>query len=257
MSTNTKNILIDLDNTMVVCNIYYQFAKTNLVKYVHKLSNKSESEITELLEKFELERLNSIDAFSSKTFPEVFVKTLYAACEGAGMDPNSYSYMVQLSPGEDYIWLDGDVTMTHHAKVVKLAESVFNSAPYTIYPTVNDTLMELDDRGYNCYIVTKGDFYTQLRKIQDLAKVFKGVFIIPVKNSEVYSGIVRTIGSTPSECLMIGDSPSDDIIAAHTAGLKTIWVKRKAKTSWVGDPFVKSFEYDHSVEYFSDLLKIL
>lgn len=250
------NLLIDLDNTMVVCNIYYTFAKTNLVKYVKKLSPLSEEEIMALIERFELERLNSIDTFSSKTFPEVFVKTFDEACKNTKYDSNYLFETIHKGQLTADCIIDNDEKHTSRNLVFKLAESVFNSAPYTIYPTVNETLVELNRRGYNCYISTKGDFYTQLRKIQNLSKVFKGVFIVPNKNPEVYSGIVRTIRGTVDRTWMIGDSPSDDIIAASSAGLKTVWVKRKAKSSWVGDPFVESFKYYHRIETFNELLNI-
>lgn len=248
-----KNLLIDLDNTMVVCNIYYQFAKTNLVKYLKKLSPLSEEEITNLLEKYEFERLHSIDAFSSKTFPEVFLKTMDEACKNTCHDKN---YLIDnMSLSADY-FINAHSINSSSDKIRSLAESVFNSAPYTIYPTVNETLDELNARGHRLWILTKGDFYTQLRKIQQLSKVFNGVFIVPNKNPDVYSGVVKSIRGTLENTWMIGDSPSDDIIAASTAGLNTVWVKRAAKSSWIGDPFVKEFDYNFKIETFNELLNI-
>lgn len=250
------NILIDLDNTMVTCNVYYQFAKTNFVKYLQKLSNKSEDELNSLLEKYEIERLNSIDAFSSKTFPEVFLKTFNDACKNTEYDINYIFETMYKGTITADCFIHNDLINHHRNAIYKLAESVFNIAPYTIYPTVNDTLVELDRRGYRLWIISKGDFYTQLRKIQDLSKVFKGVFITPNKNSDVYSGLVKTIRGDLESTWMIGDSPSDDIIAANEAGLKTVWVKRTAKIIWAGDPYVESFKYDHKIGVFEELLSI-
>lgn len=247
---DTVNIIIDLDNTMVMCNVYYQFAKTNLVKYIKKISKLSEDDIASLLEKFELERLNSIDAFSSKTFPDVFEKTLREACPDLKFSATGWELK------ESQTWRDMSVASNHLESIKMLAKGVFNNAPYSIYPTVNETLLELNNRGYRLWLASKGDFYTQLRKIQDLSKVFNGVFIVPNKNADVYSGIVTTIRGDLKNTWMIGDSPTDDIISASNAGLKTIWVRRSAKSSWIGDPFISNFEYNHSIETFSELLNI-
>jgi FMN phosphatase YigB (HAD superfamily) len=245
-----KNILIDLDNTMVVCNIYYQFVKTNLVKYLHKITNASEEDIFKKLEDFELERLNNIDAFASNTFIEVFQKTAMYFGVNVPIDSDGYC---QIIDGEMY---NSRFIAKEIPKIKQLAQGVYDNAPYTVYPKVNDTLLELDRRGYNMYIVTKGSFYCQLRKVQDLSKVFKGVFILPNKNSEVYEGIIKTIGAVASETWMVGDSPTDDIVEASKAGLKTVWVRRKAKTSWVGDPYLADFKSTLTIESFDGLLDI-
>lgn len=242
-----KNILIDLDNTMVVCNVYYQFVKANLVKYVSQVCEVDELAVSNKLEEFEVERLNNIDSFSSKTFVEVFEKTILAfhrpKCDG----------FVTLRNGEIY---DSKFMENEVKRAKDLAIGVYDDAPYEVYPNVESALIELDRRGYNLYVVTKGSFYCQLRKLQRLPKVFKGVFILPNKNSEVYEGIVKTIGSVPGETWMVGDSPTDDIVEAAKAGLKTVWVRRKAKLSWVGDPFLERFESDMTVESFDGLLNI-
>jgi putative hydrolase of the HAD superfamily len=233
-----KTLLIDLDNTMVTCNIYYKFAKDNFIKIARKVTGKSLLEIATVLEKQEKNRLNSKDAFAKETFSNVFLQTI--------------SELINVEmPFSDKIYLKYELDA-----IEALAESVFTKAPYTIFPNVENTLFELKNRGYQMHIITKGHFYTQLRKTKQLPDVFSGIFIVPHKNAHVYEGVLEATEADLANTWMIGDSVQDDIIEARKAFLKTVWVKRSSKITWIGDPFIETFESDYTINTFSDLLNI-
>lgn len=233
-----KTLLIDLDNTMVTCNIYYKFAKDNFIKITRRITGKTTEEIAIVLEKQEKKRLLSKDAFAKETFSKVFVDTII---ELAGVNyPLTDRHYVQ-----------------YELDVIKdLAESVFTKAPYTMFPNVEDTLYKLKIRGYQMYIVTKGDFYTQLRKTKQLPDVFSGIFVLPHKNEHVYRGVLEATEADLEHTWMIGDSVQDDIVEASKANIKTVWVRRSSKITWVGDPFIENFESNYTINTFSDLLNI-
>ncbi len=97
---------------------------------------------------------------------------------------------------------------------------------------MKDTLSDLRKRGKRLGIVTNGETSFQRRNIDALCL---GDFVDEIlisqteglrkPEAQLFYRAAARLATKPSDCLFVGDSPSDDILAAHAAGLKTAWFR--------------------------------
>lgn len=224
MNINVETILFDLDNTLVKCIIYYNFIRANLIKQFSILSGKPKTEIEDLLSSLESERIKLKDGFSRNAFLD---------------SVNRVRVELGLNCDKSF-------------NLIKFAGKVYD-APYTKYPDIDEALIKLKNMGISMYVVTKGGFYDQSRKVAILPKVFDGLFVVPHKTVGVWEGVVKTIGADPKTTLVIGDSIKDDINAAISAGLNALHINR-CYTNWVGDPVLELPSGVESIKSLSELI---
>ena len=65
------------------------------------------------------------------------------------------------------------------------------------------------------------------------------------------AAFARIPGFDPSECLMVGDSLTSDILGGKNAGLRTVWVNPRHKTA------PEELKPDYEIEYLADLPALL
>lgn len=89
-----------------------------------------------------------------------------------------------------------------------------------------DLLGRLRKKGYILCAASRGIETKQWDKLIRLGldMSFDNVFITKTKNKNFYKKIASKLKLNPSEILMVGDNPKDDILSAKEAGLKTIFI---------------------------------
>ncbi len=125
-----------------------------------------------------------------------------------------------------------------------------------LIPGVAETLAELAGR-HELLMLTKGDAEEQRAKVaaSRLAHHFRGVHIVPEKNTGTYEELVRTRVLTPADTWMIGNSPKSDILPARQAGLNAVFIPND--NTWVLEHGVldPADEQVLHLETFSELLR--
>jgi putative hydrolase of the HAD superfamily len=116
------------------------------------------------------------------------------------------------------------------AKYVAAAVGAYHKAKYSIhpYPGVVPSLKKLRASGCKLYVATNGSEVKQWDKLilLRLHGLFDGVFISEGmgmgKNVAFFKKALKKIRARPSECVMVGDKPSIDILPPKKVGMKTI-----------------------------------
>jgi HAD superfamily hydrolase (TIGR01549 family) len=91
-------------------------------------------------------------------------------------------------------------------------------------------------KNYRNVIATNGIELVQLNRLKDFLpntyKVFVSETINKIKpDSKFYEYILRTMNCKPEECLMIGDSLTNDMLGASKIGIDTCWYNPKCKVN--------------------------
>ena len=106
-------------------------------------------------------------------------------------------------------------------------------AAMRLFPDSLACLTELRRRGIPLALVTNGDATQQRDKIErhDLARFFdailvEGEFGVGKPDEAVYRHVLKTLGITPDEALMVGDHLEWDVGAPQRLGLTGVWMDR-------------------------------
>jgi FMN phosphatase YigB (HAD superfamily) len=236
-------ILFDLDNTLARCMVYFDFMKKNTYKILSNETGLSVSEIEAIFNVIESDQMRSKEAFSKKSHLEAINKArtviharLLDSDDGVAKAAKFY---------------ESDTSF----KLLSLTSKVYE-APYTIYDDAIKALDQLKAAGYSLYVVTKGDFYGQSRKAANLPQVFTGLFVLPRKNTDTWSGVLTAIQADKKSTIVVGDSVHDDINPALEIGLQAIRVNR-LNTNWIGDPCQSPIRDIIEIPNLNDLLTIV
>ncbi len=102
-----------------------------------------------------------------------------------------------------------------------------------LFPDSLACLTELRRRGIPLALVTNGDATQQRDKIErhDLARFFdailvEGEFGVGKPDEAVYRHVLKALGMTPDEALMVGDHLEWDVGAPQRLGLTGVWMDR-------------------------------
>jgi len=109
--------------------------------------------------------------------------------------------------------------------IQKKHDLLFNKPP-RVFKGVRDTLEYLKDRGFNLFVMTKGYYPVQLRKVEEskLEDLFISIIITTRKDEEIYENICKKYKLDKSKTYMVGNSPKSDIIPAASIGMKAIYI---------------------------------
>lgn len=140
-------------------------------------------------------------------------------------------------------------------KCIKLGKSLLES-PVRMHENVESTIKKLA-KNYRIVIITQGDLTEQRRKfeISPLSKDIEFI-VVPEKNANVYSEILKNNGIQPNQFLMVGDSPKSDILPVIEMGGYAAYLP--ASKTWSLEVFgLKPSERLVQIAEFKDLLKLL
>ena len=221
-----KNLIFDLDDTLLICSKYYLECKAEFIKYAHKRTGIKEQVITNIVDNIDLACMGLDDGFGKERYPRSFAAT---------------SAVLDIIRG---------VTVDERASEVSyvIGDSVFTK-DYPLFPKSIKTLEWCQEKGYNIFLYSKGDYNVQMRKIHinGLDKHFEmsHIYIVNKKGGPQLEQILTDHFLIKSETVVIGDSLRDDIGSAHAAGIDSIHVWEEGRKRWQYETV--DFEPTHSI----------
>lgn len=194
---DSQNLLIDADDTLWENNIYFE----RVIQEVQALLASTGADTRNFRSKLDdtERRRIPLTGYGTVNFTHSLVET-FRQLAPANADPTLPVQVEQLS-----------LAILEH--------------PLEIFQGVPETLAYLSTR-HSLFLVTKGDPKEQSRKIQAsaLAPYFRGIEILPEKNTQVYSALLAREGWEGSCSWMIGNSPRSDINPALAAGMNAVYI---------------------------------
>lgn len=117
------------------------------------------------------------------------------------------------------------------AQILQIAKTMLEK-PVNTLKGVEETLIQLKQR-YRLVLATKGDPVDQWRKLKKsgLEIFFEQVEIMTEKKEADYSNLIRKLGITPSEFLMIGNTIKSDVLPLLKIGANAIHIP--FHTTWI------------------------
>lgn len=114
-------------------------------------------------------------------------------------------------------------------------------------PGAVDTLRELTQRGYRCFIGTNASASTGEQVFQALERVGLHTYIEDCYTArevgyqkpecDFYHHILKDIGAKPEQVLMVGDSFSNDVLGSVAAGLWALWFNPENEVKKEGERY--------------------
>lgn len=199
------NLLFDLDDTLIHCNIYFDQVIEHFVDLMEQWFADSiprENIKAKQLE-YDLVGIQS-KGFKAARFPESFLETYHYYCQLT----NRLSHDEELT----LLW--------------RLGYSVYDS-DFQLYPDVLQTLTQLQDEGHTLHLFTGGDPIIQRKKVQkvNLAPFFHDrIFVAQHKDTHALEKILRERDVQRDSCWMIGNSYRTDIIPALQCKIGAIYI---------------------------------
>ncbi len=194
---NSRNLLIDADDTLWENNIYFERVIQEVQEILGRAGGGTMNFRTEL-DDTERRRI-PLTGYGTVNFTHSLVET----------------FQRLLPPGAD---------PTLPAQVHQLSLAILEH-PMEIFRGVPETLAYLSTR-HALFLVTKGDPEEQSRKIRAsaLEGYFRSIEILAEKNTRTYSALLARHGWEGSCCWMIGNSPRSDINPALAAGMNAVYI---------------------------------
>jgi len=111
-------------------------------------------------------------------------------------------------------------------EIKEIHDRLFLKKP-ELFDDVENTLKILS-KDFNMYILTKGHYETQKRKIEQsgIEKYFNGFIIVSSKSIYTYKKLMNQYGLEPNTTIMVGNSPKSDINPAIALGWYAIYFMR-------------------------------
>lgn len=128
-----------------------------------------------------------------------------------------------------------------------------------LFPEARDILESLRTSGYPIGIITNGPAETQRAKISLLGidrlvdfAVVSGELGIEKPDPAIFAAALDLGGRAASEAIFIGDALEFDILGAHRAGIRSIWMNRAGDRPEEDDPVP-----DHTAANLGEVISIL
>lgn len=206
-------VLIDLDDTLIECGIYYRDAREAGARLIAERTGMQAEAADKLISHLDLVALQHNPCFSKARFPRSFAAAMAAACQ---------LHEVAASEWEE-----------NRLEALAVGMSVFD-APYALKPDAIHLLVELRSLGYQLVLVTKGSIEVQLSKIarHGLTDLVDAVEVVKTKSSASWANVYATHRVDPTRSYAIGDSLKDDIAPNQAAGSATILVQSELTWSF-------------------------
>jgi putative hydrolase of the HAD superfamily len=196
-SHDSQNLLIDADDTLWENNIYFE----RVIRQVQILLDRAGADASgfrSTLDETERRRI-PLTGYGTLNFTQSLMETVTKL----------------MPPGTD---------PALPAQVEQLALAI-RDHPIEVIDGVPDTLAYLSER-HTLFLVTKGNHEEQSRKIRESALFgyFRGIEILPEKNTQAYTSLLVRHGWDGLASWMIGNSPRSDINPALAAGMNAVYI---------------------------------
>ena len=209
-----QTLLLDLDDTLVHCNKYFervisQFADF-MMKYFEEFGIRRE-EIIAIQSELDTQALAS-HGFIKEHFPESFIGTYLHFCRLSGKTPQKHE--------QDLLY--------------ELGWSVYEQE-FEPFPGVEETLERLNEDGHNLFLYTGGDPDIQQRKINKwgLNRYFENrILIRRHKNTPTMENIIREFRFDRKRTWMVGNSLRTDILPALETGIHAVHIPAPCEWSY-------------------------
>jgi len=124
-------------------------------------------------------------------------------------------------------FLSPDILNKELVKIRMIHDDIFLKPP-RVHEGIEKVLSFLKKHNQIMYILTKGHYSTQKRKIEEsgLEDYFNGFIVVNNKNIETYKRIENQYGFSPNTTVMIGNSPKSDINPPLKLGWFAIFFER-------------------------------
>lgn len=207
------NLIFDLDDTLADCSIFYKEQIERFAEFQHDRTGISPNLIMKLREGIDVTFTSTPDGFSRVRFPRSFAATSTA------ID----------------IMLGNDIDDVAAYQSFELGDEVFN-ATYPLFDGVDDLLQSLIADGHDLFLLTKGDYKVQQRKIElnKLHRWFSSdrMYIVNQKTPDALKALMADHMLKASDTIVIGDSLRDDIHVANQLGIRSVWVSKSIDPKW-------------------------
>lgn len=208
-----RNLIFDLDDTILTCSKYYEECKDKFVAEAVKRTGVKQEVVEKILGGVDLACMGLDDGFGKERFPRSFAAT---------------SAVLDIIRGKPVDEIACD-------RAFVIGDSVFR-AEYPIIEGAEEVLEEYKAKGYNLFLYTKGDYGVQQRKIDihRLDRFFdmENTYIVGKKGGEQIQKIIDDHNLIKEETVLIGDSMRDDIRSANEVGIDSVHVWDIARRKW-------------------------
>jgi FMN phosphatase YigB (HAD superfamily) len=209
---NIKNIIFDLDDTLIPCGVYYVERRRKFAEVQSARTGLPVEFCEQLLIKLDVACTALPGGFSTVRFPRSFRATSIALDAILGK-PSDYEAAQE---------------------AFELGDSVFDVKPM-LFDGVRDMLVKYKSLGYRLFLLTKGAETVQKDKIRlnklDELIGWENIHIVGRKREEEMRKLIEDHALKIEETVMVGDSLKDDMGAALSVGMKCIWVD-KGESQW-------------------------
>ena len=192
-----QHLLIDADDTLWENNIYFERA---IERFIAMLDHEhlTPAEVRTLFDEVEI-ATRATHGYGAKAFAHTLRTTFMTLTEG-------------------------NATAAEADEIEQLGLSILGTTIEPL-PDVIPTLERLG-KHHDLYIVTKGEYEEQRLKVDasGMEPMFAGVIITHEKSPATYHDAVASLGLTPAQTWMIGNSPRSDINPALEAGINAVFI---------------------------------
>jgi putative hydrolase of the HAD superfamily len=231
-----KNIIFDFDDTLADCGIFYREQQNKFAAYQASRTGLPVELISKLRESIDVHFTQTPDGFNRVRFPRSFAST---------------SMTID-------VMLGNKVDEVAAYQSFELGDEVFN-AMYPLCPGIPEMLDSFRDAGHQLFLLTKGDFEVQTRKIvlNGLDRWFQKdrMYIVPQKTPQSLQRVLDDHGLNTTDTIVVGDSLRDDIANAHAVGCESVWVSGRHNAAWAYEN--TQVEVIYSTENAADLGNLL
>jgi putative hydrolase of the HAD superfamily len=234
-----KNLVLDLDDTIIHCGIYYDECRKKFVNATKHRTGLPERLINDVLLSIDKSSATLPDGFDKERFPRSFEAASVALDVIAGL-------AVDTDAGEDAYYIGA---------------SVFHS-DFELIEGSYKTLQLYKNAGFEMFLLTKGPDDVQQRKIDKhrLTDIFSPdhIYIDIYKTKDHFERILTDHQLNKNETVMIGDSLKDDIKSAYEAGVRGIFIRDPNRVmSWDTDTIVvPSYDVIKSITELPNLIPL-
>ena len=112
-----------------------------------------------------------------------------------------------------------------------------DSQGWVLFPETRAVLAELKNMGFKLGVIS--NFDTRIYSVMESLAILQFFDAVTISSEtgyckpdpEIFQAAVRALGTQPSETLLVGDNPHDDVEAGIRAGLHAILVDRRGRHS--------------------------